>query len=64
MPGVLADGAGTLTLGSIADNPSTITGNGTDMRLLFGTRSTIEGVTIGTLSCDATVLSRGTKICP
>jgi hypothetical protein len=62
--GVLADGAGTLTLGSIADNPSTITGNGTDMRLLFGTRSTIEGVTIGTLSCDATVLSRGTKICP
>jgi hypothetical protein len=33
--GVLADGAGTLTLGSIADNPSTITGNGTDMRLLL-----------------------------
>jgi hypothetical protein len=62
--GVLADAAGTLTLSSIVDNPSTITGNGTDMRLLFGTRSTIEGVTIGTLVCDSTVLSRGTKICP
>ena len=62
--GVLADGAGTLTLRSAQANPSTITGNGTDMRLLFGTRSTIEGVTIGTLFCDATVLSRGTKICP
>ena len=53
-----------LTLRSTQANPSTITGNGTDMRLLFGTRSTIEGVTIGTLFCDATVLSRGTKICP
>jgi hypothetical protein len=62
--GVLADGAGTLTLGSAPDNPSTITGNATDMRLLFGTRSTIDGVTIGTLFCDSTVLSRGTKICP
>jgi hypothetical protein len=62
--GVVADGAGTLTLGSVDDNPSAITGNGTDMRLQFGTRSTIEGVTIGTLVCDATVLSRGTKICP
>jgi hypothetical protein len=62
--GVVADGAGTLTLRSTQANPSTITGNGSDMRLLFGTRSTIEGVTIGTLVCDATVLSRGTKICP
>ena len=62
--GVVADGAGTLTLRSTQANPSTITGNGSDMRLLFGTRSTIEGVTIGTLVCDSTVLSRGTKICP
>jgi hypothetical protein len=62
--GVVADGAGTLTLRSTQANPSTITGNGSDMRLLFGTRSTIEGVTIGTLVCDSTVLSRGTKVCP
>ena len=62
--GMLADGAGTLTLRSVQANPSTITGNSSDMRLLFGTRSTIEGVTIGTLTCDATVLSRGTTICP
>ena len=62
--GLVADGAGTLTLRSTQANPSTITGNGSDMRLLFGTRSTIEGVTIGTLVCDGTVLSRGTKICP
>ena len=62
--GILADGAGPLTLTSVAANPSTITGNGTDMLLLFGTRSTIEGVTIGTLVCDATVLSRGTRTCP
>ena len=62
--GVLGDGAGTLTLRSVPANPSTITGNTTDMRLLFGTRSTIEGATVGTLLCDATVLSRGTKICP
>lgn len=62
--GVLADGADTLTLRSVPANPSTITGNTTDMRLLFGTRSTIEGATVGTLFCDSTVLSRGTTICP
>jgi Periplasmic copper-binding protein (NosD) len=62
--GVLADAAGPLTLSSVPSNPSTITGNGTDMILLFGTRSTIDGVTIGTLVCDGTVLSRGTRTCP
>jgi hypothetical protein len=62
--GVLADGAGPLTLASVPANPSTITGNGTDVNLGFGTRSTIDGVTIGTLVCDATVLSRGTRTCP
>ena len=62
--GVLADAAGPLTLMSVPANPSTITGNGTDMRLSFGTRSTIDGVTIGTLVCDGTVLSRGTRTCP
>ena len=62
--GVLADGAGPLILTSVPANPSTITGNGTDMSLAFGTRATINGVTIGTLVCDATVLSRGTTTCP
>jgi hypothetical protein len=62
--GVLADGAGTLTLASPPANPSTITGNGMDVSLGFGTRSTIDGVTIGTLVCDGTVLSRGTRTCP
>ena len=56
--GVLADSAGPLTLTTVPANPSTITGNGTDMRLSFGTRLTIDGVTIGTLVCDGTVLSR------
>jgi Periplasmic copper-binding protein (NosD) len=62
--GVLADGAGSLTLASVPANPSVITGNGTDVSLGFGTRSTIDGVTIGTLVCDGTVLSRGTRTCP
>ena len=62
--GLLADGAGALTLGSVPANPSVITGNGTDVILSFGTRATIAGVTIGTLVCDATVLSRGTTTCP
>jgi hypothetical protein len=62
--GVLADGAGMLTLASVPANPSTITGNGTDVRLGFATRSTIDGVTIDTLVCDGTVLSRGTRTCP
>jgi hypothetical protein len=37
--GVLADGAGTLTLRSAQANPSTITGNGTDMRLVSSSKN-------------------------
>jgi Right handed beta helix region len=62
--GVLADGADTLTLISAPPNPSAITNNGTDVDLRFGTRVTINGVTIGTITCDGTVLSRGTTVCP
>jgi Right handed beta helix region len=62
--GVLADGAGALTLGSTPSNPSAITNNGTDLDLSFGTRLTISGVTVGTIKCDGTVLSRGTTVCP
>jgi hypothetical protein len=64
MTGVLADGAGPLTLVSIPPNPSNITTNGADVDLRFGTRATFGGVTIGTISCDGTVLSRGTTMCP
>jgi hypothetical protein len=63
--GPLADGAGTLTLFSLESNPSSIQNNsGTDVELSFGTRVTFRGVTIGTITCDATVLSRGTSVCP
>lgn len=63
--GVLADGAGTLTLASIPQNPSTITNNSTfDVDLRFGTRATFQDVAIGSIACDATVLSRGSTVCP
>jgi hypothetical protein len=63
--GLLADGAGTLTLVSQQTNPSSIQNNsGTDVDLHFGTRVTFGGVTIGTIICDATVLSRGSMVCP
>ena len=62
--GVLADGAGPLTFISIPPNPSTFTANGTDVDLRFGTRATFGGVTIGTVICDKTVLTRGSTLCP
>jgi hypothetical protein len=62
--GVLADGAGTVSLASIPTNPCAVENNGTDVDLKFGTRVTFEGVTIGTITCDATVLSRPSTVCP
>src|SRR6266576_649387 len=56
--GVRGDGAGGLTFISIPTNPSAITGNGVDVDLRFGARATIEGVDVGTITCDSTVLSR------
>jgi hypothetical protein len=58
---------GNTTVGLSADNGSTmriiqgatITGNGTDVVLLFGSRATFNDNTIGTISCDETVLLRG-----
>ena len=62
--GVVAEDA-SLTLVSIPPNPSAIQGNGTaDLALSFGSRSTIDGVQVGAIQCDATVLSRGTSVCP
>src|SRR5262249_13150114 len=58
--GLLADGAGGITLIASTDNPSSIENNRTtDMDLRFGTRSTINGVAVGSIRCDGTVLSRG-----
>jgi hypothetical protein len=62
--GIQADNASGLTFVSIPTNPSTIQSNGTDVILKFGTKSTIDGVAVGTMVCDVTVLSRGTKVCP
>jgi hypothetical protein len=62
--GLVGDGAGTLTIDSVPATPSSISGNGLDVSLAFGTRATFEGVTIGSITCDPTVLSRGTTVCP
>jgi hypothetical protein len=32
------------------------------VELKFGTRATLQGITIGTILCDETVLSRGTTL--
>ena len=61
--GIEADNA-SLIFVSVPPNPSTILSNGTDVRLTFGTKSTIDGAAVGTIVCDATVLSRGTRVCP
>ncbi len=57
-------GAGVLWFISIPPNPSAITGNGLDVDLRFGARATFDGVAVGTITCDGTVLSRGTTVCP
>lgn len=63
--GILADGAGTLTLVSAPPGASSIQNNtGTDVDLKFGTRATLDGVAVSTITCDATVLSRGSTVCP
>jgi hypothetical protein len=63
--GLLADGAGSLTLVSTPPNPSAIQNNSaTDTDLRFATRMTVAGAVLGSLKCDATVLSRGTTKCP
>jgi len=62
--GIRADNATGLTFGSLPPNPSAVQSNGTDVFLTFGTKSTINGVVVGTIVCDSTVLSRGTTVCP
>jgi hypothetical protein len=65
---------GNTTAGLTADNGSTmriiegatITGNGTDVVLLFGSNGTFNSNTIGTITCDETSLVRGDEgvTCP
>ena len=64
--GVLADGAGALTLVSIPPNPSSITDNtDVDVDLRFGSRATFGGPPfVGSVACDGTVLIRGSAGCP
>jgi len=63
--GLLADGAGSLLLLSVPQNPIVIRGNRTvDVDLRFGTRMTVDAAILGTVKCDATVLSRGSTTCP
>jgi hypothetical protein len=60
--GLLADNGAAVTLVN-----STLTGNTTkDLELTFGTRADIQTTTLGTYTCDATVLARGTApvTCP
>ena len=62
--GLSADGAGTVTILSESATPSSISGNTLDVDLKFGTRATFQGVTIGSIACDNTVLIQGTTVCP
>ncbi len=62
--GISAVGAGTLTLVSVPPNPSSVEDNQLDAELGFGTRATIDGVSIGSLVCDDTALVRGSTTCP
>ena len=63
--GIFSDGA-VILLDSMVGNPVVINSNAVDMDLQFGTRSRIqgEGLNVGAIVCDGTVLSRGTKTCP
>jgi nitrous oxidase accessory protein NosD len=62
--GVLVDQAN-LHLEATPALPASIAGNGSNVQLTFGSRSTIQNVSIATpLVCDSTILSRGTTTCP
>jgi hypothetical protein len=67
--GVLADGGDMLNINAspapIPPAPSSITANGLDVDLRFGSRATFGSeLTLGTIQCDKTVLSRGSVACP
>ena len=43
---------------------ASVSGNHPDVSLAFGARSDIRRSSVGTMTCDATVLSRGDVVCP
>jgi len=65
--GIQGDGAGVITVvssdGMPSPNPSEITGNGTDVKLDFGSRATF-GAAIDTIVCDSSSMARGSISCP
>lgn len=63
--GLIADGADDIALIGDEGNPSSIENNvNVDVNYSFGTHSTINGVAVGAIACDDTVLSRGSVVCP
>lgn len=63
--GVLADGAGSITFGSFADNTSFISDNSTtDVDLRFGSRVTFCDMTVGAVLKDDTALTQTLSPCP
>ncbi|MEQ9451278.1 MAG: hypothetical protein RJQ07_06805 [Pseudomonadales bacterium] len=70
-PGLIADGAGVLTLAPLDPSPppalpTEISGNaGPDVVLNFGSRATFAtNVNVGSIVCDGTALARGAATCP
>lgn len=70
-PGLVADGAGVITLAPLDPSPppalpTIIDGNGgPNVILNFGSRATFAtNVTVGSIVCDGTALSRGSAVCP
>ena len=59
-----ADGTGALTIESDPLKLSSIVNNGTDVNLEFVTRAAVDGVTMGSIVCDAMVLSPGSTVDP
>ena len=57
--GITVDGGSSVTLVG-----SQITGNTTDINLSFGSRSDITTSTVGSITCDHSVISRGSVVCP
>jgi hypothetical protein len=56
--GVLVDG------GQARIANASITGNKTDINASFGALLEVNGGSVGTITCDTTVLSRGSTMCP
>lgn len=57
--GLFVDASDVSVDGSRFDN-----NDGAGIQLSFGTKATLEGNTVDTMTCDDTVLSRGTTTCP